>query len=163
LVVVDADIPEAVEEMKALRMLGPHSKIATPGGGLHMVFAQPPEPITKFVWSPGVEVLGTSCLLTCYDLEALRFPYVAPRPIWPKMFWKPRVGQKREPINKERPEGAAVARDVASLTDALFALDPVDWRGEHDRWLSLMNAAKWLGIAEDDFVHWSLGDPVYAA
>ena len=79
------------------------------------------------------------------------------------MFWKPKVGQKREPINKERPECAAVARNVASLTDAMFALDPVDWRGEHDRWLSLMNAAKWLGIAEDDFAHWSLGDPVYAA
>jgi hypothetical protein len=145
-----------------------------------MVFAQPPESITKFEWMPGVEILGTSCLLTCYDLEALRFPYVAPRAILPKMFRKPRdecgfrvedgfitrdEGERpnKVPIKKSRAEHVATTTDVATLTDALFALDPVDWRGCHDEWLSLMNAAKWLGIAENDFVAWSLGDPVYAA
>src|SRR5262249_40426712 len=82
LVVVDADRREGVDglaEVAGLRMLGPHSKIATPSGGLHMVFAQPPEPITsKFEWCRGVEVIGWSGLLTCYDLEALQFPRVAP-------------------------------------------------------------------------------------
>jgi hypothetical protein len=190
LVVVDADSPEAVAEMRALRMLGPHSTIATPRGGLHRVFAQPPERIGKLRWSEGIEILGSSCLLTVYDPEELRFPRVAPRAVLPEMFWKPKaecgwrvedgfmvralVGEApvRVPINKagavrthtDVAHRADVARrDVVGLTDALFALDPVDWRGCHDEWLSLMNAAKWLGIAEDDFVGWSLGDPVYAA
>ncbi len=169
LCVVDADSAEGVAAVTGLGPLGPHSKVATPSGGLHLVFAQPPQPITKFEWMPGVEVLGTSCLLTCYDLEELLFPRVAPRAVLPEMFWKPReVGsRKREPINKDREEHTAAARAdavvVAGLTDGLFALDPIDWRGCHDEWLSLMNAAKWLGIAEDDFVQWSLGDPVYAA
>jgi hypothetical protein len=185
LVVVDADTPGRAEELKTLRVLGPHSKIATPSGGLHMVFAQPDPPITKHRWCEGVEVLGTSCLLTCYDLEELRFPRVAPRAVLPELFRKPRgesgwrIDEEgfvvREastephgvPINKDRPQRVVtpkrVAEDAGSMTDALFALDPADWRGEHDRWLSLMNAAKWLGIAEDDFVRWSLGDPAYAA
>jgi hypothetical protein len=76
---------------------------------------------------------------------------------------KGEVAQRMGPIIKSRAKRAAVASDATSLTDALFALDPVDWRGCHDEWLSLMNTAKWLGIAEDDFVGWSLGDPVYAA
>jgi hypothetical protein len=29
-------------------------------------------------------------LLTCYDLEALQFPRVAPRAVLPEMFWKPK-------------------------------------------------------------------------
>jgi hypothetical protein len=52
---------------------------------------------------------------------------------------------------------------VATLTDALFALDAQDWRGRHDEWLSLANACKFEGIAEDDWVEWSLGDPMYRA
>jgi hypothetical protein len=171
LVVVDADTPDAVEEMKALRMLGPHSKIATPNGGLHMVFAQPPEAVTKHRWCEGIEILGSLCLLTCYDLAALAWPDNCPtyrtklRAPLPEMFRKPRGDSKRVPINKTREEHAP-AQDavmVAGLTDGLFAPDPEGWRGCHDEWLSLMNAAKWLGIAEDDFVQWSLGDPMYGA
>ena len=60
------------------RIYGPHSKVATPNGGLTPRVRQPPEPISRFRWSEGVEVLGTSSLLTCYDLEALRFPLRCP-------------------------------------------------------------------------------------
>jgi Bifunctional DNA primase/polymerase, N-terminal len=84
--VVDVDDPtdEAWQGLQPMRMLGPHSRIVTPSGGLHLVFAQPPEPISKFRWSPGVEVLGTSCLLTVHDVEEVLFPRVAPRAVLPK-------------------------------------------------------------------------------
>ena len=169
LCVVDADTPEAVEEMKSLRMLGPHSKVVTANGGLHLVFAQPPEPISRFRWSEGVEVLGTSSLLTCYDLEALRFPYVAPRAVLPKMFWKPKeVGgddSKRVPkIKRSAPHAVgAGAVEVASLIAALWELDAQDWRGDYFGWFQLATACQALGISKREFVRWSLTDPVYAA
>jgi hypothetical protein len=186
LCVVDADTPEAVEEMRSLRMLGPHSKVGTANGGLHMVFAQPPEPISRFRWSEGVEVLGTSSLLTCYDLEALRFPRVAPRAVLPEMFWKPKAGggwrvedgfirrenvglsensafeaKSRNPRIKRREERSTA--EVADLTAGLWEMDAEDWRGDYDGWFHLAGAAQALGIAENEFVRWSLTDPVYAA
>src|SRR5215469_4854938 len=94
LCVVDADRRvgiDGVAQVTGLGPLGPHSRIATPSGGLHLVFAQPPEPITKLDWCAGVEILGTSCLLTCYDLEELKFPHVAPRAVLPEMFRQPRA------------------------------------------------------------------------
>jgi hypothetical protein len=131
-----------------------------------LVFAQPPKPITgRFKWCEGVEVLGEGCLLTCYDLEELKFPHVAPRAVLPKMFWKPRgVGIKRFPANKDRAKAAsgADAVYVADLTKALRAMDPCDWRGQHDEWLMLMAACQAVGIACEDFVTWSVGDPQYA-
>ena len=50
---------------------------------------------------------------------------------------------------------------MASLTEALFELDPHEWRSEHDAWLSLANGCKFEGISEDDFVAWSLQDEMY--
>src|SRR5215472_4635313 len=35
-----------------------HSHVATPSGGFQLVFTQPPTPISKMQWSPGVEILG---------------------------------------------------------------------------------------------------------
>jgi hypothetical protein len=183
LCVVDADSAEGVAEVTALRMLGPHSKVATANGGLHMVFAQPAEPIGKFVWSPGIEVLGTSALLTCYDLEALRFPYVAPRAVLPEMFWKPKAecgwkvedgfmveGRKsgsvseaptRYPRIKRREERDAT--HLADLTAALWEMDPVDWRGDYDGWFGLLVACQAAGISKREWLKWCASDPVYAA
>jgi hypothetical protein len=169
---VDADKREGVDGVAAvtgLGPLGPHSRIATPSGGLHLVFAQPPEPITKLDWCEGVEVLGTSCLLTCYDLDELRFPFVAPRAVLPEMFRKPRVERRavvRNLINKGGqetryiPQGHVLAAD---LTAALRKMDVRDWRGEHDDWFALMAACAYYGIARDDFVAWSISDPHYAS
>jgi hypothetical protein len=175
--VVDADRREGVDgvaQVTDLGPLGPHSRIATPSGGLHLVFAQPPKPITgRFKWCEGVEVLGEGCLLTCYDLEELKFPHVAPRAVLPEMFWRPRddVGTKRDPDNKRSapapdvPAPDVPAPDVAlvpDLTAALRKIDPRDYRGEHDAWLALMSACQAVGIEREDFVAWSVGDPQYA-
>jgi hypothetical protein len=168
-VVVDADRRDGIDGVAAVTnigCLGPHSKIATPSGGLHLVFEQPNPPIHgRFKWCEGVEILGASCLLTCYDLEELKFPFVAPRAILPKMFWQPRddVGASQKvPQDKGKSIAPCVPRDVDGLLEALRAMDPCDWRGEHDAWRDLMNACKAEGIACEDFVAWSVGDPHYA-
>jgi hypothetical protein len=167
--VVDADwrgSGDGVAQVTNIGCLGPHSKITTPSGGLHLVFAQPDPPIKgRFEWCDGVEVLGEGRLLTCYDLEELKFPRVAPRAVLPKMFWKPRdeVGTKRNPIKKDRPAPRTDAVYVADVTAALREMDPCDWRGDYVRWFALMTACCAEGISERDFVAWSIGDPQYAA
>jgi hypothetical protein len=168
-VVVDADRRDGIDgvaQVTDLGPLGPHSRIATPSGGLHLVFAQPPTPIHgRFNWCEGVEVLGEGCLLTCYDLEELKFPHVAPRAVLPKMFWQPRddVGIKRSPIKNPRVIARADAVYVADVTAALREMDPCDWRNDYMRWFALMTACCAEGISERDFVAWSIGDPQYAA
>jgi hypothetical protein len=51
---------------------------------------------------------------------------------------------------------------VASLHEALAKLDPKAWRGDHDGWLELMTACRFVGIAREDFIAWSISDPHYA-
>ena len=171
--------PAWVETFTPMRMLGPHSKVRTPSGGMHYVFAQPPEPISKMQWSAGVEVLGTSRLLTVHDVDAVLFPRVAPRAILPKVFWEPYARPNGNPINnhpKRDPVRAVrdVAEvDVADATAALWQMDPRDWGkrptgprgrliGDYHGWFALMCAAKFVGISEREFVRWSVSDPHYA-
>ena len=168
--VVDADGAEGIAALGVLGCLGPHSVIATPSGGQHQVFAQPPTPITKLRWCEGVEILGSSCLLTAYDLEELMFPHVAPRAILPKMFWKPKGEEypQGNPKINSRKRGAdsvsvAVTVEVATLTAALWQCDPCDWRGEYDAWFQFATACRFLGVARAEFVKWSTSDPYYAA
>jgi hypothetical protein len=180
LCVVDADRREGIDgvaQVTGLGPLGPHSRITTPSGGLHLVFAQPGPSITKLNWCEGVEVLGTSCLLTCYDLEELKFPFVAPRAVLPEMFRRPRaenaqcpalVKQRRNLVigNLIKKAGLDTSPHdpvlVADLTAALRKMNVRNWRGNHDGWFALMAACAYVGIARDDFVAWSIGDPHYA-
>jgi Bifunctional DNA primase/polymerase, N-terminal len=176
---IDVDDPadEAWVAQQPLRMLGPHSRINTPSGGLHLVFAQPDPPISKFQWSPGVEILGTSCLLTIHDVEEILFPKVAPRAILPKIFWKPLARDYVCPIKKREAVAEAVVRDVAEVADAtaaLWEMDPRDWGkvavgprgrliGDYHGWFALMCGAKFVGISCREWVRWSCSDPFYAA
>jgi hypothetical protein len=171
--------PERVVSFKGRSMLvpEPYSIYKTPSGGRHIVFRQPDLRIKgRMRWSPGVEVLGEGCILTVHDVGAILYPRIAPRAVLPDAFRKPYEGEgvkeevadaryRGHPINKEQkgddlPTYGEV--DIALATEALFALDPKDFgRGHHDEWLSLMNAAKFAGVDEDDFVAWSLQDEVY--
>jgi hypothetical protein len=178
--VIDADRREGVDgvaQVTGLGPLGPHSRITTPSGGLHLVFAQPDPPITKLNWCEGVEVLGTSCLLTCYDLEELKFPFVAPRAVLPEMFRRPKAenGQCPALIRQRRTQviGNLIKKAgldtpphdpvlVADLAAALRKMNARNWRGDHDGWFALMAACAYVGIACDDFVAWSISDPHYA-
>jgi hypothetical protein len=162
--------PEKVVSRKGRATLVPehYSIYATPSGGRHIVFAQPDPPIAgRMRWSTGVEVLGSGCLLTVYDWNAILYPRVAQRCVLPEVFRRPFEGKDAErperlPINNLERVAPHTPTEVAAVVrDALFALDPLRWRGEHDAWLSLANAAKFEGVSEDDWVTWSLGDEFY--
>lgn len=157
---------------------GPYSKVRTISGGWHFVFAQPPEPISRFKWCEGVEGLGTASVLTVYDAEAILFPRVAPRAVLPKVFWKPMARPEVCPI-KNPPSVAEVVRgdgggvDVADATAALWQMDPRGWGktktpkgrpvGDYYGWSALMLGAKFVGISGREWVRWSVSDPDYAA
>jgi Bifunctional DNA primase/polymerase, N-terminal/Primase C terminal 2 (PriCT-2) len=166
---VDADDPAFWEIWNGLGPRGPYSKIQTVSGGWHFVFAQCDPPIGKMQWSErngDVEILGASCLLTVYDVDEILFPRVAPRAVLPEVFRKPYVRPHGYPSIKATPVTHVVPADVtnaASLTEALFALDPCEWRYRHDDWLALAMACKAVGISCREFVRWSVADPVYAA
>jgi hypothetical protein len=55
-------------------------------------------------------------------------------------------------------EGGAAGGEGA---EALARLDVTEFR-DHDRWLRLMMACRRAGIAKEDFVGWSVADPLYA-
>jgi hypothetical protein len=176
---VDVDDPECAafwEVWDALGPRGPYSKVRTVSGGCHFVFAQPPEPISKMQWCEGVEILGTSCLLTIHDIDAILFPRVAPRAVLPKVFWKPLVRQQENPI-KNHPSIAAPVRAgaVAGATAALWQMNPRDWgkrwvgKGRRKRWVgdyagwsALMLGAKFVGISGREWVRWCVSNPHYA-
>jgi hypothetical protein len=164
---VDADDPAFWEIWNGLGPRGPYSKIQTVSGGWHFVFAQPDPPIGKMQWSQrnvDVEILGASCLLTVYDVEEILFPRVAPRAVLPEVFRKPYARPEGNLINKPThvaPPAVPVAVDVAEVVEALFALDPHEWRNRHDAWLALANGAKFEGVSEADWVRWCLGDEWY--
>jgi hypothetical protein len=164
--------PEKVVTFKGRPMLvpEPYSIYKTPSGGRHVVFRQPDPPIKgRFRWSEGVEILA-NCLLTVHDVGAIVYPRVASRAVLPEVFRQPYgaegngAGERGHLINKYRAlvvDRAIDEVDVAAATDALFTLDARDWRGRHDEWLSIANAAKFAGVHEDDFVQWSLQDEFY--
>jgi len=164
---VDADDAAFWEVWEGLGPRGPYSKIQTVSGGWHFVFAQPPEQITRFKWTEGVEILGTASVLTVYDVEEILFPRVAPRAILPEVFRKPYARshvcpiKKREAATAPQRDGADV--DVADATAALWKMDPCDWCGDYDGWFHLAGACKAVGISRREFVRWSGGDPLYAA
>ena len=165
--VVDIDSADGAGAVRALGCLGPHSSVATPSGGKHLVFAQPAVPVAKHLWCDGVEVLGTSSLLTAYDLEELLFPRVAPRAVLPKTFWGKREGEaqgKGNPkIKREEERAHASAVEVADVTAALWELDARDWNGGYPAWFAFATACRFLGIARAEFVRWCVTDPDYAA
>jgi hypothetical protein len=182
---VDVDDPECAafwEVWNGLGPRGPYSKVRTVSGGWHFVFAQPPEPISKMQWCEGVEILGTSCLLTIHDVEAILFPRVAPRAILPKVFWKPLVRLEVCPSKNPSAIAGPIAPvrdgpevDVADATAALWEMDPRDWGkklvvvgprrrlvGDYAGWFALMLGAKFVGISGREWVRWSVSDPHYA-
>jgi Bifunctional DNA primase/polymerase, N-terminal len=167
---VDADDPAFWEIWNGLGPRGPYSKIQTVSGGWHFVFAQCDPPIGKMQWSErngDVEILGSSCLLTVYDVDEILFPRVAPRAVLPEVFRKPYARPDGNPrIKREAivaPQGDVAAVDVADATAALWRMDPCDWRGDYDGWFHLAGACKAVGISGREFVRWSGSDPQYAA
>jgi hypothetical protein len=65
-------------------------------------------------------------------------------------------------LSKFNPSRCVDVVRAHSRTEALRKLDPVEWRGRHDEWFALLMGAKAAGIAPEDFIAWSVGDPAYA-
>ena len=144
LVVVDADTPEAVEEMAGLRMLGPHSRVATPSGGLHLVFAQPPERIETLSlerrasksWARHPAHLLRPRRIA---VPTRRSPSSAARDVLAaegRRLAGGGLGSLRGSggpgrVNKEPGQrGEQMSQRSGYLTAALWEMDAVDWRGE---------------------------------
>jgi hypothetical protein len=164
-VVVDADRhPGEADGVAALAELGPmpaHPVVPTAGGGEHHYFTQPPAAVRgKQAFAPGIDLLGTSRFVVGYALPEGAMPDL------PEVFRK----RSRDVKSEKGPDDVCkwksvrvrdVGGEVADLVQALRQLDPVGWRGQRDAWLMLMGAAKFAGIACEDFIAWSVGDPVY--
>jgi hypothetical protein len=76
-----------------------------------------------------------------------------------------KFGYRRVEVDKGyRRSVAPIQQDpvlVNDLTQALWKLDPCEWRGRREEWLDLMNGCKGAGIDVESFVAWSTSDPVY--
>jgi hypothetical protein len=76
-----------------------------------------------------------------------------------------RFGYRREQANKGYLRSVVPSQQdpvvVNDLTQALWKLDPVEWRGKREEWLELMNGCKGAGIDAATFIEWSTGDEVY--
>ena len=163
-VVVDCDRhregQDGPAEFAALGPFPEHPIVATAGGGEHHYFLQPAQPaqrVTLSRWAGG-EVLGDGRFVVGYSVPA------APEVVVPEVFQgkKRLVDASAAGSSKNLMSGVRGGVGAASLTEALRKLNPVGWRGQRDQWLMLMNACKFVGVARDDFVGWSVGDPVYA-
>jgi hypothetical protein len=83
---------------------------------------------------------------------------------WPEWLLQEAKGKPRLDVypSKVIPSLLPNHAVVASLTEAPFKLDPVEWQGKHDEWLGLMMACKAAGISKEDWVEWCVGDECYA-
>jgi hypothetical protein len=90
---------------------------------------------------------------------------------WPLCEWpdwlleeaRAACGPQRNSRNlSSKKSGSGGGGGGVGVTEALRKLDPCGWRGRHDEWFAVLMGAKAAGIAEDDFVEWSIGDPEYA-
>jgi hypothetical protein len=104
-------------------------------------------------WEGG-EVLGIGRFVVGYAVP------VGPMPVLSKDLLE-RLPKRNSP--QEGPQACVVVPTECGggLLDALRQMDPCDWNGEHDDWRDLMGACKAVGIDREDFVAWSIGDPVY--
>jgi hypothetical protein len=144
LVVVDADRHGGVDGVEAFRQLGlmpRHPVVTTKSGGEHHWFRQPAQRITFAKWAGG-EVLGIGRFVVGYALPQGECPEL------PEVFC---AGRAKPAINRNRklvcpPTDGVV---VSDLTAALRKMDPVDWRGDWDRWFQLMTACK--GVRDDEY------------
>jgi Bifunctional DNA primase/polymerase, N-terminal/Primase C terminal 2 (PriCT-2) len=141
--------------------------------GMHLLFrAAPGLRCTESKLAKGVDVRAEGGYVIWWPREG--FPVEdAPISEWPDWLLKEAMLAMRKGKAARRSEvyptttiSPHAPQEVSSLTKALFALDPREWSGGSEEgygaWLRLMIACKSVGIAEQDFVEWSVSDPDYA-
>jgi hypothetical protein len=133
--------------------------------GLHLLFRHAPglRCSTSRI-APGVDVKADGGYAIFWPRQGLAVKDL-PLAEWPEWLLE-EARSARGYLNNSLSPPASVA--VADIREALFALDPIGWRNdEHNaegylRWLALMTACKAAGIGVEDWVRWSVQDPVYA-
>jgi hypothetical protein len=133
--------------------------------GVHLLFRHSPGlrgSVGKI--APGVDVRSEGNFVIWWPRQGLA---VDDWPIadWPEWLLREARGKVAERINaypSNTIRRGGVVGDVEGATEALRQLDPCAWRGRHDEWFELLMGAKAAGIAREDFVEWSIGDPEYA-
>jgi hypothetical protein len=156
LVVVDADRhggPDGVALIREMT-LPPHPIVATKSGE-HHYFRQPSEPVRFMQWAGG-QVLGIGRFVVGYSVPEGVMPEL------PEVF---RAGSAKPATTMNRKYVCPSTDGVVASDrlEALRAMDPRDWNHcEHNPWFELMVACKYVGIARDDFIEWSVSDPDYA-
>jgi hypothetical protein len=114
--------------------------------------------------APGIDVRAGGGYVIWWRREGL--PYEEhPISEWPDWLLEEarKTGQRKlrtlSTIIEER-SGERVGGNASALA-ALHQLDPRVFNGEDDLWFNFLMGAKCVGISEDDFVDWSIGDPDY--
>jgi hypothetical protein len=143
--------------------------------GMHLLFIHAPGlHCSTSEIAPGIDVRTEGGYAIYWPREGLPIEDVAVAE-WPEWLYQEAKGRKRD----RRLEGysnksissvpLSVPPDavVAELTEALFELDPVEWRSDGSQegylaWLHLMIACKAAGIAKADWLEWCAGDECYA-
>jgi hypothetical protein len=156
LVVVDADRHGGADGVALIRemTLPPHPIVVTKSGEHHW-FRQPAQPIRFAQWAGG-QVLGEGGFVVGYAL---------PQGVMPKLPEVFRAGSAMPATTMNR-KYVCPPTDGVEASDRLEALrkmDPRDWNHcEHNPWFELMVACKYVGIAREEFIEWSVRDPDYA-
>jgi Bifunctional DNA primase/polymerase, N-terminal/Primase C terminal 2 (PriCT-2) len=134
--------------------------------GMHLLFRHAPGlRCSESKIAKGVDVRAEDGYVIWWPREGFS---VEDAPIceWPDWLLEEATGARRSKVYPTTYISAYVPQEVSGLTKALFALDPREWRGGSEEgyggWLRLMIACKSVGIAEQDFVEWSVSDPRYA-
>jgi hypothetical protein len=130
--------------------------------GLHLYFRHAPGlRCSKDKIAPGIDVRSEGGYVILWRREGLPFED-APLSEWPDWLLEEARGARRPKRNLSNSTIGLGVGEVEGATEALRKLDPCAWDHKHDEWFELLMGAKPAGIAGDDFVEWSIGDPEYA-
>jgi hypothetical protein len=150
----------------------PQTRAHSTQRGMHLLFVHAPglHCSTSGI-APGIDVRTTGGYCIWWPREGLPIED-HPLSCWPEWLYEEAKGTSRPKRNLSNSMSPLphVHAEVASLTEALFKLDPVEWRGQqhggweesYDAWLALMMACKAAGISKEDWVEWCVGDECYA-
>src|SRR5262249_6403404 len=125
--------------------------------GLHLLFKHAPglrSSSNKI--APGIDVRADGGYAVWWPREGLPIED-APICEWPEWLLEQAQGAMRPEVkNLKRfslPAHGAVAHGVL---EALRKMDPCEWSGDWDRWFELLMGCKFVGIAREDFIEWSI-------
>jgi hypothetical protein len=129
--------------------------------GLHLLFKHAPGlRCSTDKIADGVDVRADGGYAVWWPREGLPIEE-APICEWPEWLLKEARGAMRPEVKNLR-RSSLHAHVAHGVLEALCKMDPCEWNGDWDRWFELLMACKYVGIARDDFIEWSVSDPDYA-